>query len=425
MRVLHILHRSVPGTHGYAIRSLEIVRNQLAKGIEPLVVTSPSQAPSGSLDAEQSEMIEGVRYFRTCGTLLKPSMEVEDKNPLRSMLRIVQNAALLTRTWYLARHYRPQIIHAHSPFTCGLAGNTVGKLLGIRTVYEMRGIWEDSHVGRYNWNEESIRYRGVRMLENIALRTADCCCVICDALAEEVASRGVAPDKINVVPNGVDLTKFTPGPPDEMLKKKWGLAGKIIMGYIGSFFRYEGLDVLMKATILLADGYPNLRLLLVGDGEETSLLKEMAANAGISDRVVFTGRVKHNEVSRFYKLFDFLVLPRKETRETRLVTPLKPMEIMAMEKPLIASNIGGHREIVSEGINGILFAPEDPSDLAAKCRQLIDDEQFRYELGRKGQVWVEKNRNWNTLIERYSTLYENLCHCAFKEERSGKHFLQL
>jgi PEP-CTERM/exosortase A-associated glycosyltransferase len=408
MRILHILHRSVPGAHGYAIRSLEIVRNQSAKGLEPLVVTSPSQAPQGTLDAEQSEMFEGIRYFRTCGAFLKPSMEVEDQKPLRSVLRIIQNASLLSRTWQIARHYRPQIIHAHSPFTCGLVGDAVGKALGIPTVYEMRGIWEDSHVGRYNWSDESLRYRGVRTLENIALRSADWCCVICDALAEEVSSRGVPADKILVVPNGVDITKFTPGFPDAKLKEEWGLIGKVTMGYIGSFFHYEGLDILVRAMILLAGEYPQLRLLLVGDGEVMSLLKEMVADAGILDRVVFTGRVKHDEVARFYKLFDFMVLPRKETRETRLVTPLKPMEIMAMGKPLVASNIGGHREIVSEGINGILFVREDPADLALKCRRLIDDEEFRRELGGRGREWVETHRDWSVLIERYLSLYEKL-----------------
>ncbi|HMK33784.1 MAG TPA: glycosyltransferase [Desulfomonilaceae bacterium] len=408
MRILHVLHRSVPGTHGYAIRSREIVTNQLAHGLEPIVITSPSQAPLGNLDTDGSEIIDGIRYFRTCSRLLPGTTEVFDPSTLRSALRILQNAVLWKTAMRIAGMYRPAVIHAHSPFTCGIIGDATGKLLKIPTLYEVRGIWEDSHTSRHGLSSTSLRYRAVRGLENLALRGADSTCTICEALKSELESRGVNASNISVVPNGVDVRHFHPGPPGEQLKQALGLQGKTVMGYIGSFFHYEGLDLLVQAMGGLAPEFPDLSLLLVGDGEVMPVLKTLGAQLGISQRVVWAGKVPHDTITDYYRVCDFMVLPRKDTRETRLVTPLKPLEIMSMARPLIASDIGGHREIIEDGMNGILFEPESLSDLVSKCSRLVRDEAYRAELGAKGRSWVETHRDWDVLVLRYIDLYEKL-----------------
>lgn len=408
MKILHILHRSIPGTHGYAIRSEEIVTKQLAAGLEPLVVTSPSQAPLGELDSEQSELIDGVRYFRTGGRILPPTVEVKDESAIKSSVRVLQNLALLQAARKIAKKYRPAVIHGHSPFTCGIVAGQVGRWQMIPTVYEMRGIWEDSHTSRHGITERSLRYRAVRFLENTALNGVDLCCVICEALRDEVLSRGISPDRIAIVPNGVDVKKFAPGQPNVELQRRLGLQNKVVMGYIGSFFHYEGLQLIVQAMAGLASEHPNLRVLMVGDGEASPVLKTMAQEAEITDRVIFTGRVPHNQIADFYRLYDFMVLPRLDTRETRLVTPLKPVEIMAMGKSVIASDIGGHREIVQNGLNGILFKSENVPDLITKCRDLIEDEGCRVELGARSRQWVAANRDWDVLVRRYIQVYERL-----------------
>lgn len=408
MRVLHLLHRSVPGTHGYAIRSREIVVTQREKGLEPLAVTSPSQAPLGPLDDERSEIIDGVRYFRTCGAALAPTKEVYDPSAVRSALRVAQNVSLFTTALSVARRYEPAVIHAHSPFTCGIVGNVVGRITGIPTIYEMRGIWEDQHVGRKGLSERSIRYRAVRGLEGFALRHADACCVISRSLAEEVRSRGVSPGKIMLAPNGVDVRSFAPGEAPAELRSRLGLDGAVTVGYIGSFFAYEGLDLLVEAIAGLVSDMPRVRLLLVGDGELMPMLKEMAARLDIVDNVLFVGRVPYRETLDYYRLCDLLVLPRRDTRETRLVTPLKPLEIMAMGKALVASDIGGHQELIGDGVTGILFKAEDVADLLARCRQLLADPELRTELGRRARSWVEQNRDWRAIVDQYTALYARL-----------------
>ncbi len=408
MRILHILHRSIPGTHGYAIRSREIVNNQLAVCLEPMVITSPSQAPAGKLDAEQSETLDGIRYFRTSGALLPASVEVDDQGAFRSALRIVQNSALLMRTVAIARTYRPAVIHAHSPFTCGLIGDAVGRSLGTPSVYEIRGLWEDSHTSRHRLSTRSLRYRGVRSLETLAARNADKVCVISEALRREMMERGVPDQRIFLAPNGVDVTRFQPGDPSEALSERLGLRNCKVIGYIGSFFTYEGLDLLAQAFVRLAPELPDVRLLLVGDGELTPTLRRIVEEGGVGDRAVFTGKVKHSEVDEYYKLCDVMALPRRDTRETRLVTPLKPMEIMAMERALLVSDIGGHREIVIQGENGRYFAAEDVKDLTDKLRDMLTHDEQRRDLAAKGRAWVERNRDWSALVNTYVEVYKAL-----------------
>jgi PEP-CTERM/exosortase A-associated glycosyltransferase len=408
MRILHLLHRSVPGTHGYAIRSREIVTHQLAKGLEPLVVTSPSQSPQGDLHSDGSETIDGIRYFRTGSRILPGTAEVQDKSPVKAALRVFQNLSLFTTAMRVARTYQVQIVHGHSPFTCGLVANAVGRRLRIPSVYEMRGIWEDSHTSRHGISDRSLRYRSVRFLENRALQGADRCCVIGTLLKQEIESRGISEEKITIVPNGVDVRAFMPGPANTDLQSRLGLGDSTVIGYIGSFFRYEGLDLLVKAMIRLSSQFPDVRLLLVGDGEVTTQLKKIAADSGIIEKIVFSGRVPHQKVHEYYRLCDIMVLPRVDSRETRLVTPLKPLEIMAMAKPLIASNIGGHRELMVDGVNGILFKAEDVDALAEACGHLIVNRDAREDLGRRARKWVESERDWNVLIERYVDLYKQL-----------------
>jgi PEP-CTERM/exosortase A-associated glycosyltransferase len=408
MKALHILHRSVPGSHGYAIRSQEIVSNLLAKGVEPIVVTSPSQAPLGDLDSESSEMIDGVRYFRSCGNLLKPTLEVKDGKYARASLRVLQNSNLFRMSLRLARKYKPDVIHAHSPFTCGLVGCLVGSITGIPVIYEMRGIWEDSHTSRYGMATTSLRYRAVRALETLALKRADMCFPISEALKEEIISRGVSPDKIVVVPNGVDIRKFTPGEASPKLVDDLGLRGKLVFGYIGTFFHYEGLDLLVEAFEAIAPKFDSLNLILVGDGELMPKLKELASKSSHSDRIIFTGRIRNDLIVDYYKLFDLLVLPRRDAREANLVTPLKPLEIMSMAKPLVASDVGGHKEIVIDGVNGILFPHEQVEALTQKCASVFSDGSLRASLGEKSRTWVENNRDWRVLIDQYVSVYQKL-----------------
>ncbi|MDD3471668.1 MAG: glycosyltransferase [Syntrophaceae bacterium] len=408
MKVIHIMHRSVPGTSGYAIRSREIVKKQLAHGLQPIVVTSPSQAPLGELDSEKSEIIDGIRYFRSCGKWLTASAEVYDPSNFRSALRVAQNVRLVTMVASLARKFKPDVIHSHSPFTCGLTGDTVGSILRIPTIYETRASWEDSHLSRKRLTENSMTYRLMKNLETLAMKGANLRIAISKALKKDIIDRGFSPEQVEIVPNGVNLDQFVPGPASSELKDRLGLQDRIVLGYIGSFFYYEGLDLLIKAMAKLRPHFDNLMVLLVGSGEAEAELRSLTKQLEIDDRVTFVGRVSHNEVQEYYRLADILCLPRIKSRLTDLVTPLKPVEIMAMEKPLLASDVGGHLETLVENVNGMLFRADELNDFITKLTSLITNEQLRIELGKKARIWVSENLDWEILTRKYVSIYTRL-----------------
>jgi glycogen synthase len=199
---------------------------------------------------------------------------------------------------------------------------------------------------------------------------------ICEGLRRDILARGIPPDKVTVIPNAVDIAHFQlASPPDPALKHQLGLdTNARLLGFIGSFYAYEGLDLLLDALPRLLQTHPDLRVLLVGGGPQEANLKAQAQRLGLADRVVFTGRVPHTEVNRYYDLIDLLVYPRHSMRLTELVTPLKPLEAMAQGRLLVASDVGGHRELIRDGETGRLFAAGNVEALAQAVRDLLAHE---------------------------------------------------
>ena len=232
---------------------------------------------------------------------------------------------------------------------------------------------------------------------------------ICEGLRGDIQSRGIGADRITVIPNAVDSDKFVFAvAPDAVLKAKLGLQGCRVLGFVGSFYAYEGLDLLLKALPGICTKCPDIRLLLVGGGPQEENLKRQAGAIGIADRVIFTGRVPHAEVNRYYGLIDILVYARHSMRLTELVTPLKPLEAMAQGQLFIASDIGGHRELITHGETGVLFNAGDVEALTRAALDLFDHPASWDGLRRAGRRFVESERTWKNSVSRYETVYRQL-----------------
>jgi glycogen synthase len=209
-----------------------------------------------------------------------------------------------------------------------------------------------------------------------------------------------------VSPNGVDMELFgNPSQPDQALAAGLGLTGKSVIGYIGSFYDYEGIDDLIAAMPLMAS---DAHLLLVGGGPMSAALKSQAESSSARDRIHFVGRVSHHEVERYYSLIDVLAYPRKAMRLTELVTPLKPLEAMAQGRLVAASSVGGHRELIEDGVTGTLFAPDDPAAIAKALDGLLSDRGAWPARRATARAFVAKERNWQKNIVRYDPVYHSL-----------------
>jgi PEP-CTERM/exosortase A-associated glycosyltransferase len=313
----------------------------------------------------------------------------------------------------VAAQVRPHILHAHSPVLDAIPALRVGKRLGIPVVYEVRAFWEDAAVDHGTTHEGSLRYRLTRRLETHALRRADHVFTICEGLRRDIVARGVPSDKVTVIPNAVDIATFAPGgAPDEVLKAGLGLAGGTVIGFIGSFYAYEGLDLLLQSLPALLQRRPNVRVLLVGGGPQGVALKAQAQALGMAERVVFTGRVPHAEVQRYYDLIDVLAYPRHSMRLTELVTPLKPLEAMAQGRVLVASDVGGHKELIHHGETGWLFKAGSAEALTQAIDDLLARRDQWPDFKRAGREFVERERNWAASAAQYWPVFERLAGAA-------------
>ena len=395
-RILHVLDHSLPAHSGYTFRTRALMKAQTAKGWEIAGVTGVRHPEPGP----DSETVDGLTFYRT--PQIAPA-----RPPIREWREIV---ALAKRIEALVREWKPDLLHAHSPVLDGLAALRVGKKLGIPVLYEIRAFWEDAAVGNGTGREGSLRYRLTKGLETHAVKSADAVAVICEGLRGDLIARGIDPDKIIVSPNGVDLDLFGDPPPrDDALGESLVLtADDIVIGYIGSFYDYEGIDDLIAAMPALVAAQPRARLLLVGGGPMEAALKAQAAASPAAAQIHFVGRVPHHEVERYYSLIDILAYPRKKMRLTDLVTPLKPLEAMAQGKLVAASDVGGHRELIEDGATGTLFAPDDPVAIANALADLLENRAMWPERRRTARIFVESHRNWSSNILRYEPVYQRL-----------------
>ncbi len=398
IRTLHVLDHSIPLHSGYTFRTVALLREQRALGWETFHVTSPKQGETSA----PVEDVDGLRFYRTSvasGTLARV--------PVGKELALMKH--LEKRLEEVARDVRPDIIHAHSPVLNALPALAVARKLAIPMVYEIRAFWEDAAVDHGSTTEGSLRYRATRRLETRAIQQADHVFTICQGLRADILARGIPSDKVTVIPNAVDIASFNlASPPDPRLQQRWGLTGKTVIGFVGSFYAYEGLDLLLEALPAITERRPDIRVLLVGGGPQEADLRQQAEKLGLEDIVVFAGRVPHQEVSRYYDLIDILAYPRHPIRLTELVTPLKPLEAMAQGKLFVASDVGGHRELVEHNKTGILFKAGDRQALAEAILELLNNRQHWPELKANGRRFVENVRNWRNSVANYRSSYLTL-----------------
>ena len=394
-RILHVLDHSLPLHSGYTFRTRAILTAQQALGLDICAITGQRHLHDGP----DPEVVDGITFHRTPGVASGPP-------GVREWREISRLAAAIER---LCDQWQPDVLHAHSPALCGQAAARVARRRGLPLVYEIRAFWEDAAVSNGTGSAGSIKYRLTRALENRVVARADAVFTICQGLKDDLVSRGFAAEKIALSPNGVDLSLFGEIPaPDPALAAQLELGTGPVIGFIGSFYDYEGIDDLIAAMPALIARQPAARLLLVGGGPCEAALRAQAESSPVASAIQFVGRVPHSEVERYYALMDIMAYPRKASRLTELVTPLKPLEAMAQHKLIAASDVGGHRELINDSVTGTLFAADDPAACAAALADLLDDRSRWDARRRAGHNHVAARHDWARNVTRYQDIYQSL-----------------
>jgi glycogen(starch) synthase len=398
LKILQIYDHSLPLHSGYVFRSLAILREQRKRGWETVHITTPRHTVAEAA----VETIGDYSFYRTLqpdGILAKTPV-ISDFHQMSLTTGVIEK---------VIRAEKPDIIQANSPVLNAIPAIRAAARHNLPVVYEIRAFWEDAAVTAGKTTEGSIRYKMSRAFETYAIKHADAVTTICSGLRDEIVSRGVPPSKVTLIPNAVDIENFKPDiPRDEELAEKLDLNGKTVLGFIGSFYAYEGLDLLIKALPAALKKTANIALLLVGGGPMENELKSLSGELDVADRVIFTGRVPQTEVSKYYGLVDLLVYPRHPTRLTDLVTPLKPLEAMAQKSLFLASDVGGHKELVRDNDTGFLFRAGDLDDLTNRIVEILSMESSWPRILDNGRRFVETERYWEKSVSGYQEVYDRL-----------------
>lgn len=414
VKVLHSLSSSLPHIAGYTIRSHQILFH-LKKYIKPLAIVDRIRKD----EDKNPNIIEDIPYFNLPSFPL--SNEIEEcyfTNALRipNLYKSIYNKIFLpsqstTFISNLVKIHEIDLIHGHSPAKFSKYAYKVAKKNGIPFIYEVRGFIEDTKVGLRKWNKNSKAYTKRKQEETELMKKADAIVTLGNAMKNDIISRGITSEKIFIVPNGVNINKFKPVDENQKLKKKLGLKKNHVIGYIGSIRRIEGIEVLIKSFYYLTEKIENVKLLIVGPVRPDiylERLKNFCEKLEITKDVIFTGKVPYEQINNYYSIIDIFVIPRLNLRVNRLVTPLKPLEVMAMGKVLIASDLPALRELIKPGVSGILFEPENSKKLAKKLETCIDDEQKHKNLQKTSREYVINTFSWSKIVKRYLTIYDNL-----------------
>ena len=404
-RVLHLVTDALPATSaGYTIRTHEIALAQREAGLDPHVATKAGHpVTQGRIDGRRLVVLDGVPYHRLLPWRLPSGRHAGAGPSARQSLELASG---------LMRQLRPAVLHAASNYANAGLALALRERYGLPVVYEVRGFWEDTWLSRHPdaaGRASSELYQRNRDLETRCMLAADLVVTLGVAMRAEIVARGVPAEKILIVPNAVSEEFLRPLPDATTLRQELGIEPEeCVAGVVSSLVPYEGIGTLLEATaILRARGVP-VRALIVGDGPERAALQRQAAQAGLAEAAVFTGRVPASKVRQFHALLDIFVVPRTPDRVCQLVTPLKPVEAMASGLCVVTSEVKALTEIVKHEVTGMQTVPQDPVSLADCLERLIYSPDIRRKLGENAREWVATDRTWAHDAARYRDAYARL-----------------
>lgn len=392
MKILHVLYQSIPNTAGSSIRSKDLVDSQLLENIEPIVITSPFQ---NSLDATKKiEIIDGITYYRTFSGM-ECELVSEKRTSFLTQLRKMLRMLVFTYSIYkIAKYEKVDVLHAHAMFFCAVPAKIVSIVLNIPMLYEIRSLWEERYKGK-NILSNTL-FSILTFFETISMYFSNEVIAINKSLKHNLQARYLLKEKkIHIVENAVNLNRID--------IKKVNRSEKVF-AYIGTISPIEGLDLLVDAFIdLHAKGLPN-KLVFYGNGIMLSKLKHLIKGDNL---IEYRGVFKQDQIAEVYSKVDIIINPRKKSFLSDSVTPLKPLEAMGFEKLIMASNVGGMREIIIDGKTGVLFQPDSVEAIKSAINNVLVSDNIQTIID-NAKLYVKQNRSWQSNAIKYKEIYNNL-----------------
>ncbi|ASN39652.1 glycosyltransferase WbuB [Arthrobacter sp. 7749] len=398
---LHFLTNSLPHTgSGYAQRSHSIMTSLRDAGWKIEVLTRAGYPLSvGKIRAKEQDVVDGIPYRR----ILPAKYRSDMRSKIQQQADALEEAVL---------RMRPSVLHTTTDFSNALAVMSVAEAHGLPWVYEVRGQLADTWAStRPEGAKTSQRYALFKEREAFVASRATHVLTLGQTMKAELVRQGVDSSKISIAPNAIgDAFLETP---IERVKARQMLGLSTEHQYVGtvsSLVAYEGLDLLIRAAAELIPNNPRLRVLIVGSGVEANNLKELSKSLGIFEYCIFPGRVPRDDARTYHCALDVFVVPRRDLSVTQAVTPLKPVEALACEVPVIATDLPALRELVMHGETGLLVQPDDFHQLAEAIDSLLGDPSKRARMGAAGRQRMLAERTWSANANMLTATYAKIIH---------------
>lgn len=395
-RILYCLHQSVPHTtNGYSTRAHGIASGLQDFGWKVYATTRsgfPYDVGGKDLNKGYHECNVGnITYTAVAGWSL-------NKTPLDQYL-----AQVADHFFREAQTKGAEIIVAASNHITALPALVAARRLGLPFVYEVRGLWEITQASVEPQWDNSERFKVMRHLETQVASEADFLITLTSELADELVDRGVDRRKIAIVPNAADTEIFQPCEPSPAIQDKLRLeSGVPVIGYAGSAVAYEGLDLLLEALANLTRKSIDYIFILVGDGKVLEFIKAQAKTLGIEQQCRFVGRVPFDEIPVYLSCMDIMPIPRLSSKVTEMVSPLKPLEAMAMGKTVVLSDVSPHKTLAGNNERAYLFEKDNATALTNVLMFLIENPEKRLQAGQAASKWIRKERTWKAVTNAYN-----------------------
>jgi len=297
--------------------------------------------------------------------------------------------------------FRPDVIYERYSLLA-YAGAELARRLGVPLLLEVNAPLTLEQA-RYR---ELVLKRTAEEVERKILNTADALIVVSKALADHARSFGVRPDRITVLPNGVNPERFNPGVSGEDVRARYNLDGKRVLGFVGTLKPWHDLETLVAAVRLLIKKDKRVHLLVVGDGSGADRLQSLE-----EDHITLTGSVSYEEVPRFMAAMDVIAVPYPAGGEPYF-SPLKLFEAMAMAKPAVGARVGQVAEVLVHGETGLLYEPGCPADLANQASRFFEHPASRIAMGAAARRDVLANRIWERNARQIGAIAGSLANAS-------------
>ena len=389
-RVLHLLTNSEPFTNsGYTVRSRHVLECQQKESVAVHAVTRLGYPVLvGKLPQSVQQSIDGITYRRLLPWFFSPRLQRRTDKAVQMLVAE-------------ARAFGATILHTTTDYTNALVVAEAARRLNIPWVYEVRGELESTWAARQPVEkradaENSEFYRLARRQETCCMQAAAAVIALSEVSKQQMIIRGVPAEKITVVPNAVNEDEIGRTFDKEEIRRELGLdVHQKLVGTVTAVVDYEGLDTLVEALAHLPEDFS---VLIVGEGTARPGLEQRVAELGLTDRAIFAGRQPNENIWRWYAALDVFVVPRKDTEVTRNVTPIKPLMAMALDIPVVTSDLPALREVT--GGRATYVVAGEPELLAKEVQAVVGTRQG-------GPDWA-RQRTWQANGRRYRGVYNRL-----------------